>query len=70
MPIVKNVVALGGMAALFQLDSNVLYDLIRELWERKGEAVVQTNFKALEAGIKYVQEHVSSAACLDSRHVA
>ena len=52
MPIVKNVVALGGMAALFQLDSAVLYDLIRELWERKGDAVVQTNFKALEAGIK------------------
>jgi 2-oxoglutarate ferredoxin oxidoreductase subunit alpha len=61
MPIVKNVVALGGMAALFQLDTTVLYDLIRELWERKGDAVVQTNFRALEAGIKYVQEHVSSA---------
>lgn len=61
MPIVKNVVALGGMAALFQLDTAVLYELIRELWQRKGDAVVQTNFKALDAGIKYVQEHVSSA---------
>ena len=61
MPIVKNVVALGGMAALFQLDTAVLYELIRELWERKGEAVVQTNFKALEAGIQFVREHVSSA---------
>ena len=61
MPIVKNVVALGGMAALFSLDTEILYGLIRELWERKGDAVVQTNFKALEAGLKYVQEHVSSA---------
>ncbi|MCX5989503.1 MAG: 2-oxoacid:acceptor oxidoreductase family protein, partial [Chloroflexi bacterium] len=60
MPIVKNVVALGGMAALFSLDTEILYGLIRELWERKGDAVVQTNFKALEAGLKYVQEHVSS----------
>lgn len=61
MPIVKNVVALGGMAALFSLDTEILYGLIRELWERKGDAVVQTNFKALEAGMKYVNEHVSSA---------
>ncbi len=44
MPIVKNVVALGGMAALFSLDTEILYGLIRELWERKGDAVVQTNF--------------------------
>ena len=59
MPIVKNVVALGGMAALFGLDTTVLYDLIKELWERKGEAVVQTNNKALQAGISYVEENIS-----------
>lgn len=60
MPIVKNVVALGGMAALFSLETSHLYRLINELWARKGEAVVQTNYRALEAGIKYVQENVSA----------
>ncbi|MBI3974000.1 MAG: 2-oxoacid:acceptor oxidoreductase subunit alpha [Chloroflexi bacterium] len=60
MPIVKNVVALGGMAALFGLETEQLYQLINELWARKGEAVVQTNYKALDAGINYVQENVPS----------
>ncbi|HET7767582.1 MAG TPA: 2-oxoacid:acceptor oxidoreductase subunit alpha [Chloroflexota bacterium] len=60
MPIVKNVVALGGMAALFGLDTAVLYGLIKELWERKGEAVVQTNNKALEAGIAYIEQNISA----------
>ena len=55
MPIVKNVVALGGMAALFGLETSHLYRLINELWARKGEAVVQTNYRALEAGIQYVE---------------
>jgi len=60
MPIVKNVVALGGMAALFGLDLAVLYALIKELWERKGDAVVQTNNKALDAGQTYVEENISA----------
>jgi 2-oxoglutarate/2-oxoacid ferredoxin oxidoreductase subunit alpha len=60
MPIVKNVVALGGMSALFGLDTNHLYQLIRELWERKGDAVVQTNFKALDAGVQYVSENINA----------
>lgn len=59
MPIVKNVVALGGMAALFGLEIQQLYQLIRELWERKGDAVVQTNFKALDAGIAFIEENIS-----------
>ena len=60
MPIVKNIVALGGMSALFSLETKQLYELINELWARKGEAVVQTNYRALEAGIKFVQENVSA----------
>ncbi len=59
MPIVKNIVALGGMASLFGLEVDQLYQLIRELWERKGDAVVQTNFKALEAGIQYITENIN-----------
>ncbi|MDQ3702808.1 MAG: 2-oxoacid:acceptor oxidoreductase subunit alpha [Chloroflexota bacterium] len=62
MPIVKNVVALGGMAALFGLETSHLYQLIEELWARKGDAVVQTNYRALEAGIKFIEEHFSADA--------
>ena len=57
MPIVKNIVALGGLSGLFGLETSHLYQLIDELWARKGEAVVQTNYKALETGVSFVQEH-------------
>ncbi|HEX2323993.1 MAG TPA: 2-oxoacid:acceptor oxidoreductase family protein, partial [Chloroflexota bacterium] len=57
MPIVKNIVALGGLSGLFGLETSHLYQLIDELWARKGAAVVQTNYKALETGVSFVQEH-------------
>jgi 2-oxoglutarate/2-oxoacid ferredoxin oxidoreductase subunit alpha len=57
MPIVKNIVALGGLSGLFGLETSHLYQLIDELWARKGAAVVQTNYKALETGISFVKEH-------------
>ncbi len=57
MPIVKNIVALGGISGLFGLETSHLYQLIDELWARKGAAVVQTNYKALETGVTFVQEH-------------
>lgn len=62
MPIVKNVVAVGGMATLFGLETDHLKQVIRKLWLRKGEAVVETNYKALDAGIAYVNEQVNGAA--------
>ena len=62
MPIVKNVVAVGGLATLFGLETDHLKQVIRKLWLRKGEAVVETNHKALDAGIAYVNEQVNGAA--------
>ena len=62
MPIVKNVVAVGGLATLFGLETDHLKQVIRKLWLRKGEAVVETNYKALDAGITYVHEQVNGAA--------
>ena len=62
MPIVKNVVAVGGLATLFGLETDHLKQVIRKLWLRKGEAVVETNYKALDAGIAYVHEQVNGAA--------
>ncbi len=61
MPIVKNVVAVGGLATLFGLATDHLKQVIRKLWLRKGEAVVETNYKALDAGIAYVNEQVNGA---------
>ena len=50
------------MATLFGLETDHLKQVIRKLWLRKGEAVVETNYKALDAGIAYVNEQVNGAA--------
>lgn len=61
-PLAKNVIAVGGLATLFDLDTSHLRRIIDELWARKGEAVVQTNYQALELGIQYVEENIPDRA--------
>jgi 2-oxoglutarate ferredoxin oxidoreductase subunit alpha len=58
LPIAKNVVAVGALAALFGLPTEHLHKLIHEKWSRKGEAVVQKNLEALAAGIEYVVNNI------------
>jgi 2-oxoglutarate ferredoxin oxidoreductase subunit alpha len=56
----KNVVAVGVCAALFGLPTHFAEKLLRDRWQRKGEEIVQLNMRALQAGIDYVQEHVTN----------
>ena len=58
----KNVVAVGVVAALFGLSRDQLTRLLREKFARKGEDVVAKNLEALDAGIRYVQEHIGDTS--------
>lgn len=51
----KNVVAVGATAALFGLSTEPIARLLRERFGRKGEDILNKNFAALEAGIRYVE---------------
>ena len=55
----KNVVAVGATAALFGLSTEHISRLLRERFGRKGEEILNKNFAALDAGIRYVEEHIS-----------
>lgn len=55
----KNVVAVGVVAALFDLPKEQLVRLLQEKFGRKGEDVVAKNVAALEAGIRYVRDQMS-----------
>lgn len=55
----KNVVAVGVVGALFDLDRAVLRDLLTQKFARKGEDVVAKNLQALEAGYAYVKENLA-----------
>ncbi len=56
----RNVVAVGVVAALFELDRRVLRELLEQKFSRKGEDVLARNLEALEAGYRYVQEELPS----------
>lgn len=55
----KNVVAVGVVAALFNLPKEQLVRLLMEKFGRKGEDVVAKNLAALDVGMRYVQEHIA-----------
>ena len=54
----KNMVSLGALSELFGIPQGKLKELIREKFSKKGEAVLEKNYKALEAGAKFVHENV------------
>ncbi len=45
-----NIVLLGAAAGVLDLDYGALQDAVRRVFGRKGDAVVEMNLKALEAG--------------------
>jgi 2-oxoglutarate ferredoxin oxidoreductase subunit alpha len=55
----KNVVAVGVVAAMFGLDTDVIERLLNEKFARKGEEILGKNMRALHAGIEYVETHIA-----------
>jgi 2-oxoglutarate ferredoxin oxidoreductase subunit alpha len=53
----KNVVALGVMARILGLSLDILDQLIKDRFGKKGEVVVNKNKEALRAGYAYVDQH-------------
>lgn len=53
-----NMVLLGAMAAVLHiLEPDALREGVRRVFGRKGEAVVQANIKAFDAGLVFSQNH-------------
>ena len=55
-----NMVLLGATASVLRiLDPDKLRDGIRKVFARKGEAIVDTNIAAFDAGYAYAKEHLA-----------
>ena len=52
----KNIVYVGAMAALLDMDINVIKVIIAEQFEKKPK-LIPPNYQALQLGIDYVKEH-------------
>jgi 2-oxoglutarate ferredoxin oxidoreductase subunit alpha len=59
----KNVVALGILGHAFDLDREVLRELLRDRFSSKGEKVMEVNLKALEAGYRASADSGLDCAC-------
>jgi 2-oxoglutarate ferredoxin oxidoreductase subunit alpha len=54
----KNVVAVGAISALFGLDPEYIRRLLHQRFARKGDAILNKNYQALDAGIGYVERNI------------
>ncbi len=50
----KNIVALGALSGLFKMERSLVAQLIKERYAHKGDAAVEKNLKALDAGYSKV----------------
>jgi len=53
----KNVVALGVVARILGMSLNLLEELVKDRFGKKGEVVVAKNHEALRTGFTYVDQH-------------
>ena len=60
----KNVVAVGAISALFGLDPEHIRTLLHQRFARKGEAILNKNYQALDAGIGYVVRNIPERGAL------
>ncbi|MBI5974931.1 2-oxoacid:acceptor oxidoreductase subunit alpha [Staphylococcus canis] len=57
--LMKNMVAIGATAALMHLNTETFKDLITNMFEKKGQKVVDLNIQALEEGYQLMQAQLS-----------
>jgi 2-oxoglutarate ferredoxin oxidoreductase subunit alpha len=57
LEIVRNTVSLGVIAALIGMDPNIVRSDVAKVYKRKGDAVIEKNIAAIEAGERYVREN-------------
>ena len=65
-PLLKNIVYVGALAALLDMEIEVLIDSLRSQY-RKNPALAEPNIRALELGHAYAREHYSTTCQLKVR---
>jgi 2-oxoglutarate ferredoxin oxidoreductase subunit alpha len=60
--LMQNIVAIGGILALIGYEFDVLEDLLKEMFLRKGEEVVASNVNLAIAGYNYVKTNIKECS--------
>jgi 2-oxoglutarate ferredoxin oxidoreductase subunit alpha len=56
--LMKNMVAVGASSAVLGIDIDVYGEVVREIFGRKGQQVVEKNMEAIRAGAQYMKEQL------------
>ncbi|MDD3716625.1 MAG: 2-oxoacid:acceptor oxidoreductase subunit alpha [Candidatus Marinimicrobia bacterium] len=54
----KNIVMLGAISELFTLPKEALNKSVKKKFKTKTDDIIESNIKAMQAGIDYVREHI------------
>ncbi|MTH51794.1 2-oxoacid:acceptor oxidoreductase subunit alpha [Bacillus mangrovi] len=58
-PLMKNMVAIGATSAILDLDPSDFYEVVEEIYGRKGPKIVNMNMMAIQKGASYLQEELT-----------
>ena len=56
--LMKNMVAVGASSAVLGIDIDVYGEVVKEIFGRKGQQVVEKNMEAIRAGAQYMKEQL------------
>ncbi|WP_442599577.1 2-oxoacid:acceptor oxidoreductase subunit alpha [Neobacillus sp. D3-1R] len=56
--LMKNMVAIGATSAVLDLDIKVFEEVVKEIFGRKGQQVVDKNMEAIQAGFDYMKKEL------------
>ncbi|GIN90968.1 2-oxoglutarate ferredoxin oxidoreductase subunit alpha [Siminovitchia terrae] len=59
--LMKNMVAIGATCAVMNLEVEVFTSVIREIFGRKGEEIVQKNMQAMQEGYLYIKDSLGDS---------
>ncbi|MFB6466718.1 2-oxoacid:acceptor oxidoreductase subunit alpha [Cytobacillus sp. Hz8] len=58
--LMKNMVAIGATSAILDLDIQVFEEVVKEIYGKKGQQVVDKNMKAIAAGFDFMKEKLGT----------
>lgn len=54
--VMANTVAVGAVVGMLGMNPEIMYDLIKKTFRKKGDEVIEANLKAAEAGYKFARQ--------------
>lgn len=68
--IMANTVAVGAVIGMLGMNPEIMYELVRKTFKKKGEEVINSNLKSAQAGYEYARKHCLTCSFMVSGFVS